>query len=119
MTATYASTDDDWNYEALGPEIWSETFPTCDGQNQSPINILTACTTFQQFTPFSFSPAYNMENSFELLNTGHTIESTFDGSSSSSSALYLTGGNLIGRFEFVNFHLHWGQNSRTGSEHQV
>ena len=35
------------------------------------------------------------------------------------AAFRLAGGGLNGTFEFVNFHLHWGENHKSGSEHEV
>ncbi|CAF3492226.1 unnamed protein product [Rotaria sp. Silwood1] len=97
--------------------MWSETYPSCAGHSQSPINIKTACTIYQIFTPFNFSLAYNLNYTFKLLNNGHTIVGTYNGND--SSPFILTGGGLNGTFEFSNFHLHWDENSKSGSEHQV
>lgn len=114
----YASHDHDWNYEEYGPDVWSEKYPVCAGVSQSPINILTACTTYKSFTPFVFTSAYNEHYDFTLKNNGHTIIGTFD-NAIQSPALKLTGGDLNGAFQFVNFHLHWGENHKSGSEHEV
>ena len=109
---------DQWNYQNLGPDIWSESFPSCAGQSQSPINILTACTIFRDLPAFSFASAYDEPYNFTVHKYGHTVVGTLLGHNS-SSMMQLTGGGLDGTFEFVNFHLHWGENYRTGSEHHV
>ena len=106
-----------WNYHDLGPDTWSETYPSCAAHSQSPINVQTACTTYQSFTPFNFSPDYYIYHNFTLLNNGHSITGTYN--RKKSSFLTLTGGGLNGTFQFTNFHLHWGENSKSGSEHQV
>ncbi|CAF1141717.1 unnamed protein product [Adineta ricciae] len=106
-----------WNYRDLGPDVWSDTYPLCASRSQSPINIKTACTTFQPFVPFQFSSSYSVTNNFTLRNNGHTIVGQYSGNDSSS--FNLTGGALNGTFRFVNFHLHWGENYKSGSEHQV
>ncbi|CAF4827223.1 unnamed protein product, partial [Rotaria sp. Silwood2] len=49
-----------WNYHDLGPDIWSETYPSCAGHSQSPIIIKTACTIYRTFAPFDFSSTYNL-----------------------------------------------------------
>jgi len=108
---------EDWNYGDLGPDVWSDRYPLCGGRSQSPINILTACTTYQPFTPFQFSSSYNLPNNFILTNNGHTIVGRYI--DNSSSPFKLTGSGLSGTYEFVNFHLHWGENYKSGSEHQV
>jgi len=110
--------DHEWDYSAYGPDVWSEWYPTCGGQLQSPINILTACTTYKNFTPFRFPSGYNEEHNFTLTNNGHTIIGTFNNESTFADFI-LTGGDLNGTFEFVNFHLHWGENHKSGSEHEV
>ncbi|CAF4666049.1 unnamed protein product, partial [Rotaria sp. Silwood2] len=54
---------------------------------------------------------------FNVLNNGHTIVGTYN--ANDSSPFKLTGGGLNGTFEFSNFHLHWDENSKSGSEHRV
>ncbi|CAF0769021.1 unnamed protein product [Rotaria sordida] len=106
------------NCSILGPDVWYAKYPTCAGQSQSPINILTACTIYKTFTPFIFGSRYNEQHSFTLKNNRYTIVSTFN-SEPNLSALKLTGGGLQGIWEFVGLHLHWGENHKSGSEHQV
>jgi carbonic anhydrase len=106
-----------WNYADLGPDVWSDTYPACARHSQSPINIRTACTTYEPFTPFRFSSNYSLTHDFTLTNNGHSIIGRYNGSN--SSRLILTGGGLDGNFQFLNFHLHWGENYKSGSEHQV
>ncbi|CAF1174857.1 unnamed protein product [Adineta ricciae] len=101
-----------------GPDVWSELYPTCGGQQQSPINILTACTTYRKFPSFAFESGYYHQHNFSLLNNGHTIVGTF-ASEKQLSSLRLRGGDLKGTFDFVNFHLHWGENHKSGSEHEI
>ncbi|CAF4806425.1 unnamed protein product [Rotaria sp. Silwood1] len=107
-----------WNYGDLGPDIWSEHYPSCDGQSQSPINILTACTVYKDFKPFTFISTHDEKHYFTLKNNGHTIIGTIN-NEYKQSPIQLTGGGLNGTFEFVNFHLHWGENYKSGSEHQI
>ncbi|CAM4827616.1 unnamed protein product, partial [Rotaria magnacalcarata] len=114
----HAAHEHDWDYGENGPDVWYERYPKCAGQLQSPINILTACTTHKNFTPFTFGAGYNKEHNFTIKNNGHTIIGTFN-NEASLSALRFTGGDIKGTFEFVNFHLHWGENHRSGSEHEV
>jgi len=112
-----AATSSHWNYDALGPDVWSDLYSTCDGLSQSPINIKTACTTYQEFAAFSFSSAYDLAQKFTLTNNGHTISA--EQVNASAYPLTLTGGGLSETFTFVNFHLHWGRNYKSGSEHQL
>jgi carbonic anhydrase len=107
-----------WNYGQLGPDIWSDYYPLCAGKSQSPINILTACTIYKKFQPFEFTSSYDEKHYFTLMNNGHTIIGTLNNEYKQSS-IRLTGGGLNGIFDFVNFHLHWGENYKSGSEHQM
>ena len=97
-----------WNYQDLGPDVWSITDAACAKQSQSPINIRTACTNYQPLTPFRFASAYNSINNFTLRNDGQRVVGTYIGND--PSPLNLTGGGLNGTYHFVNFHLHWGEN---------
>ena len=38
---------------------------------------------------------------------------------SSDKIPYITGGGLADRYDFVQFHLHWGSDSSKGSEHVI
>jgi carbonic anhydrase len=106
-----------WNYGDLGPDVWSDTYPLCAKHSQSPVNIRTACTVYKTFSSFQISSNSNLTNNFTCINNGHTIVGRY--SSNSSSFLTLTGGGLNGTFNLFNFHLHWGANYKSGSEHQM
>jgi carbonic anhydrase len=106
-----------WNYGELGPDVWADLYPTCGGNAQSPINIKTACTTYQTFESFQFSSAYDLKQDFIVTNDGHTIVGTQI--NASVFPLTLSGGGLSDIFIFKNFHLHWGENYHSGSEHQM
>jgi carbonic anhydrase len=107
-----------WNYGHLGPDIWSDYYPLCSGKSQSPINILTACTTYRKYQSFKFTSAYDEKHYFTLKNNGHTVIGILN-NEYKQSPIQLTGGGLNGTFDFVNFHLHWGENYKSGSEHQM
>jgi carbonic anhydrase len=117
LTIIHQSVTSDWNYAGLGPDVWPDLFPTCSGSSQSPIDIKTACTTYQSFEPFQFSYAYNLTQNFTLTNNGHTISG--EQVDPNAFPLTLSGGGLDGTFTFNNFHLHWGENYNSGSEHQL
>jgi carbonic anhydrase len=109
---------DQWNYGRLGPDIWSDHYPLCAGKSQSPINLLTACTVYRKLTPFKLTSSYDEKHYFTLTNNGHTVIGVLN-DEYQQSPVTLTGGSLNGTFEFVNFHLHWGENYKSGSEHQM
>jgi carbonic anhydrase len=103
-----------WDYDKVGPDVWSKYYPDCGKHSQSPVNIQTACTIHQDFQPFQFTSIYNDTLNFTLKNDGHTITVRHNG-----HILPLTGGNLNGNYQFSNFHVHWGPNEKVGSEHQM
>jgi carbonic anhydrase len=111
------ATAQSWNYDTLGPEVWSDLFHECGRTSQSPINIRTSCTLYQSYDHLWFSPSYRRVSNFTLVNDGTTIDGIPE--EDVSSSFQLTGGGLNGTFELIDFHLHWGENYRSGSEHQV
>ncbi|KAL1428610.1 hypothetical protein MTO96_002969 [Rhipicephalus appendiculatus] len=50
-----------------------------------------------------------------IVNNGHTVQI----SATEDSNRFIEGARLPGRFQFAQFHLHWGANSSRGSEHTV
>ncbi|CAF1614804.1 unnamed protein product [Rotaria sp. Silwood1] len=118
MSCTEES-DDHWSYD--DPSKWHEHFPAAAGTSQSPINIKSRQTVAQQYPPFLFSSDHNSEIAFTLINNGHQVTVTLskDSGNENQTNLSFTGGDLIGKFNFVNFHLHWGRKDRHGSEHEI
>ncbi len=106
-----------WNYDEYGPDVWKDLYPACGATAQSPINIKTQCTTYQSYSPFQFSTAYNLAQDFTLINNGHTLVG--EQTNGTAFPLLLSGGGLNETFTFRNFHLHWGENYNSGSEHQL
>ena len=117
LTHYHSIVSQEWNYGNLGPDVWNNIIPACAGRSQSPINIQTACTTYRTMAPFQFTSTYSATQSFNLTNNGVTISTRL--TTPSSSPLILTGGGLDGNYSFLEFHLHWGENFGSGSEHEV
>lgn len=112
-----SSAQEHWNYRGEGPDVWPELDPGCAGKFQSPINIKTSCTIPRSFTPFRLSPGYNVTQDFLFLNTGHGIRAV--PLNASVYPLTVSGGGLNGTYWLANFHMHWGENYNSGSEHQM
>ena len=110
-------TSQSWDYTAVGPDVWQDYYSGCGGSLQSPINIKTACTVQRSYEPFQFSAAYGNVYKMKLIHSGMSVNG--DLADAGGSSLTLTGGGLNGIFDFLAFHLHWGTNYRSGSEHQV
>jgi len=110
----------EWSYDpnaADGPSHWGDL---CDGQKQSPINIVTSATKYDSglgaqwnFVNYDSNPGARFE--YKCSNDGHTLKVSFE-----PPFFYnVSGGGLTGTYTTVQFHLHWGSNSTNGSEHTV
>ncbi|CAF3375701.1 unnamed protein product [Rotaria sp. Silwood2] len=110
--------DERWDYD--DPSKWSEQYPAAKGHCQSPINIKFGETVKQEYPSFTFSPKYKDRLLFTLRNTSKKLTVTLAKKqhNKNQTDLWVTGGGLNGTFHFVNFHLHWGNNDRHGSEHE-
>ena len=108
-----------WNYD--DPSQWPKQFPAAGGSNQSPINIISNNTVNEPYPLFVFSSKYDSNELFKLINNGHQVAATLTDHTygQSEKDLWFTGSGLIGKYYFVNFHLHWGKNDRHGSEHEI
>ncbi|CAF2838671.1 unnamed protein product [Rotaria sp. Silwood2] len=111
--------DDHWSYN--DPSKWHEHFPDAGGTSQSPIDIKSRQTVPQQYPPFVFSLDHKSQIMSTLTNNGHQVTVTVpkDSGNQNQTDLSFIGGGLIGKFNFVNFHLHWGKKDRHGSEHEI
>uniref|UniRef100_A0AAY4ERZ6 Alpha-carbonic anhydrase domain-containing protein n=1 Tax=Denticeps clupeoides TaxID=299321 RepID=A0AAY4ERZ6_9TELE len=111
----------DWCYHSQfpcdtckGPDEWTSLFPTCGGQSQSPINIVTRRVQYDPtLTPFVFE-GYDTVSSITVQNYSvpavHFVLPPEVG---------VQGGGLSGRYKATQLHLHWGIDGQPGSEHRV
>lgn len=61
---------------------------------------------------------YTCDQLFTLTHSGQQVAATLT-DKQHASEIWFTGSGLGGRFHFINFHLHWGENNRHGSEHEI
>ncbi|XP_072018509.1 uncharacterized protein [Amphiura filiformis] len=111
-----------WGYKAGpdGPGNWGRIKggQSCLGTNQSPIDVNTAETVEQNFTPFvlrnydSDGRAGN-PRPVEMSNNGKTIKINLEGD------YMMRGGGLPNLYKAVQMHFHWGADWTKGSEHTV
>lgn len=107
-----------WTYNGEnGTEHWSALFPTCAGQKQSPINIVTNATVVNSDLG-SISKSWFDTTPTEMIvkNTGYLLQVNIkDGYTLNAPAVW------DNNFTVAQFHIHWGADlSRAGgSEHQV
>jgi len=93
------------------------------GKRQSPIDIISADTRYQEFRPFHLSG-----HDLLSLRAGSIYATNYKGStiklktSNGHTKAFVTGGPLNVPYQFVEMHLHWGNvddDTVAGSEHSV
>lgn len=106
----------DWGYEQHnGPEQWCKYYPDANGTQQSPIDVNTSSimTDIELLrNPLTWS--YTSDVCTTLQNTGKGWQVCVDANGCS-----LEGGPLQHHYKLQQFHCHWGENSKCGSEHTV
>ncbi|XP_037512941.1 basic salivary proline-rich protein 2 isoform X1 [Rhipicephalus sanguineus] len=111
-----------WGYSGpFGPYNWAnvDTSPNvnqCGDKHQSPVDLDDRYAEYDSgLAEINFN-GYDQElyNPY-IVNNGHTVQI----SATEDSNRFIEGARLPGRFQFAQFHLHWGANSSRGSEHTV
>lgn len=109
-TGRFSYNDDDW----------FEHSPTCAlGTRQSPIDILTDdCIEITEKAPLKFSGFANVPTSVEIVNNVHSI--LYQPVYSDEDIPSITRGPLgNGTYKLAQFHLHFGKDKTSGSEHLI
>ncbi|XP_075252573.1 uncharacterized protein LOC142344644 [Convolutriloba macropyga] len=110
-----------WTYD--DQEAWGDDYTDCNGNRQSPIDIVTANTRADPNldSGFTFSKAFgNNIAQLKYRNNGHTLQ--MDEEDFENSDVTLKGGDLPmedSDYTFLQFHSHWGSATEPGSEHTV
>ncbi|XP_015263362.1 PREDICTED: carbonic anhydrase 15-like [Gekko japonicus] len=113
-----------WCYDSqdlkCGPSHWKDITQSCGGDNQSPVNIERKKTQRDMsldeisFEGYDQAPA----GRWKLLNDGHTVTMNLDGASAAEQ-INITKGGLQDTYRALQFHFHWGDVNKNGSEHTV
>ncbi|KAF5285411.1 hypothetical protein FQA39_LY16665 [Lamprigera yunnana] len=98
-----------------GPIHWGEKYQHCFGKHQSPINIIEHKVQVVHLPPMTFTNFNVTNKNATLKNNGHTVMVTFD----TEKKPMVSGGPLIGDYEFAQLHFHWGANDGEGSENTI
>ncbi|KAI3384866.1 hypothetical protein SNEBB_009714 [Seison nebaliae] len=105
----------EYGYESntpTGPDNWAEIDAQCGGTSQSPIDIITANTEYDEnLGEFNFDGYQGATGNWEVVNNGHTYKLTPE------TDFILSGGGLTGEYKFEQMHFHWAEGEGTGSEH--
>ncbi|XP_043838534.1 carbonic anhydrase 12 isoform X2 [Dromiciops gliroides] len=97
-----------------GEKAWPESFPSCGGMYQSPIDFHSDILQYDSTLSPLVLEGYNMSSieQFILTNNGHSVKLGLPPN------MYIKG--LGPRYTASELHLHWGnQNNPHGSEHTV
>lgn len=112
----------EWGYypqgdDVLHPTNWYTDYSLCSGTSQSPIDISWDDALIVQLGNFSFSDYSDTSLDWTLKNNGHTIQVDLN---AGNTHTVTHGGLSAGKtYAVAQFHLHWGQNNREGSEHFI
>ncbi|XP_072340199.1 carbonic anhydrase 4-like [Scyliorhinus torazame] len=98
-----------------GPASWPTTYPTCNGSEQSPINIQKSkAVRNEMLGPFQFHYYDNPQFVKKIERTPTSVKVTVN------SSMWLSGGGLHADYAVAQFHLHWGSSvTSRGSEHAL
>ncbi|XP_034248740.1 carbonic anhydrase 7-like [Thrips palmi] len=104
---------DDFSYEGNhGPDHWADTYKTCRGKYQSPIDIDEHHVTRVHLPPIRYEGFETPPLSSTITNNGHTVLLKLN----MSEPATISGGPLKGKYVFSQLHWHWGTNDSFGSE---
>ncbi|XP_059619330.1 carbonic anhydrase 2-like [Phlebotomus argentipes] len=100
------------------PERWVEKWPTCGGLKQSPINVdPSSCKRDLALFPIKLNNYDVNPVTSTVTNVGHAVQVSF---TYGKNAPYVTRGILnLKRYNFQQFHFHFGKTDSVGSEHTL
>jgi len=110
-----------WSYQEVddhGPNHWPGVCH--DGKQQSPIDIrdqdtIRADLGMWKLWPYHGKGGGDFVHSAEILNNGHSLKMT----PIDNKNMHIHGAGLADKYQFAQLHLHWGNESRHGSEHTI
>lgn len=113
-----------WCYETqdpkCGPLHWKDVSKSCGGESQSPIDIDRRKTRRDGYLDEISFEGYDQAppGRWRLMNDGHTVIMSLDGASTAEQ-INITKGGLQDIYRGLQFHFHWGDRNRNGSEHTI
>ena len=102
-----------WNY--TDQEFWTTVAEwDCGGMRQSPIDIVTNNLVMSGDLIDLVLTNFDQSYSGNFTNTGHSVQFTPEGGSTTARFQ-----NHQGTYELQQFHFHWGADDTVGSEHTI
>ena len=100
----------------LGPHAWAKLVSiTCDSTKQSPISIEPTFVEPAEFPPLELKNYESRPVSMQMVNVGTSAILTAE----TFEPLEVTGGPLMGNYQFEKLEFHWGSSNMRGSEHTI
>ncbi|XP_015584687.1 carbonic anhydrase 2 [Cephus cinctus] len=105
-------------YSYKNPEEWKVYNSNCNGQRQSPVNILSAnMALIETANPLTWKGYREQPLNMSLENNGHAVEIKVQWE---HNPPYITGGAAGDSvYVFDSMHFHWAHHDEVGSEHTV
>ncbi|XP_051165832.1 carbonic anhydrase 2-like [Leptopilina boulardi] len=100
----------------LKQKKWGLRYATCNGKNQSPIDLNFTVPVNPNLKNLKFSFYDKMPKIVTLTNTGYTV--SFKAKWNEKIPI-VSGGPLKDVYVFEKGHFHWGKNDKKGSEHTI
>ncbi|KAF6200940.1 hypothetical protein GE061_005387 [Apolygus lucorum] len=108
----------DFEYQSgfgnLEPCQWSSVYPSCEGSNQSPIDLPPCAQEICQ-RPLRFSNLLGEPEQVELIHMLHTPLVKYH----MLEPISVSGGPLCGSYIFDHYNVRWGSDTQHGSEHTL
>jgi len=109
-----------WNYDPArtdSPRYWLESYPTCGGKKQSPVELNSKSATKISLSSVIFQDYDQITNkNVQVMNNGGKSVKM---SKNKPIEAIIKGGPLPNEYEWLQLHFHWGSKNIWGAEHIV
>lgn len=123
-----------WDYQHQ--DIWRNSYPSCGGNHQSPIDFEDACfpgsvtrvnnsiriKLLNYYTQLPYDGVNGATpHKLTLKNNGHTAKMFLDGTNQPNDWSPKLTGSVVNHdiYQFNELHFHWDENDTRGSEHSI
>ena len=104
----------DWNYE--DPASWGEDYPECDGESQSPIDIVSDDAQYQEASlEYHLTLTGNEDVSFN----GHSLVIDDMDAAFQPYSVFTDSEGASSQWNLAQFHFHWGEDDTSTSNQSL